>query len=58
MLRNRINLYIKYHHARLLNTATIVKNVSIKKAQVQAGEREAREQERLQKMAKKKERKK
>ena len=57
MLRNRINLYIKYH-ARLLNTATIVKNVSIKKAQVQAGEREAREQERLQKMAKKIERKK
>ena len=52
----RIHRLITARYARSLSTTAAIKNVvskSIKKAQVQAGEREAREQERLQKNAKK-----
>ena len=51
----RINRLITGRYARSLNTTAAVTNVSksITKAQVQAGEREAREQERLQKNGKK-----
>ena len=51
----RINRLITGRYARSLKTTAAVTNVSksITKAQVQAGEREAREQERLQKNGKK-----